>query len=111
MGDAKEIIDNLFSSFQALERRIEVARQALSGEQPTLAHEILLRLKSYEEAVEKQRRLAEKLCDYIQIGHWTEVLRHVKLINGFSTVVYADAMQLTEDLGAAIAPTESVVDS
>jgi len=55
---------------------------------------LLKRIASYDEMLAKQRRLADRMCDYIAAGKWDEVTRHIKLINGYSAMIHEDASSL-----------------
>lgn len=92
-----EVIKKLFSSLDELDHSIQLARRALSVRVP-YDQSLLQRIENYEEVLSKQRRLAERMCEYIVLGNWDEVNRHVKLINGLSSMIYADAKELTESL-------------
>ena len=92
-----EVIKRLFSSFDELESSIDVAKKALSIRVP-LQQALLQRISNYEDVLMKQRKLADRLCDYIARADWDEVNRHVRLINGLSAMIYGDAKELTESL-------------
>lgn len=91
------IIHRLFHSFVELEQAIQTARQTLRSQkkQPRL---ILERLGTYEEILEKQRSLANDLCDHVTAKNWPEVCRHVRLINGLSAMIRDDARDILANL-------------
>lgn len=92
------IIKRLFDSLDELERSIHLAKTALSaregGESPTM----LQRIAYYEEVLGKQRLLARALVSYLQQENWGEVARHIKLINGFSSLIHDDAKTFVAEL-------------
>jgi len=84
------IIDRLFKSFDDLEQAINGAKQMLA-KKDSLPAGVMQRLDSYSGILNKQRALAEALCDHINQGNWEEVSRHVSLINSLSAMVRDDA--------------------
>lgn len=84
----------LLSAFDELETAISKAKHSLNIRIP-LHHILLQRIENYEEVLKKQRGLASKLCDYLAEQNWEEVARHVKLINGLSSLVHGDASEIT----------------
>ena len=89
----KIVITRLFESFNELERAICSARKTLEqkSEPPK---DLLKRISSYEEILDKQRSLATALCGHSSLGNWDEVSRHVKLINGLSAMIRDDAREI-----------------
>ncbi len=87
------IIKKLFDSLDELERSISLAKKSLSARNP-LPEELLKRVSYYEEVLAKQRKLAVSLCDFVAVGNWDEVTRHVRLINGLSSLIHDDAKVL-----------------
>jgi hypothetical protein len=85
-----EMISKLFSSFTDLEKAISSARHTLE-KRGSISKEILARLDSYYDILDKQRILATALCDHLNKGNWSEVNRHVQLINGLSAMIRDDA--------------------
>ena len=95
MGDTvqKIVIDRLFNSFDELERAILSARRALekfNGDN----QDIINRLNTYQDMLDKQRQLALALCSHAGCGKWEEVDRHIKLINGLSLMIRDDAREI-----------------
>jgi len=91
---AKEVIQKLFESFQELEHSLEVAKDTLAKREPR-PEELLARIDNYEQILQKQRKLANRLCEYISAGDWNEVSRHIRLINGLTSLIYGDASELS----------------
>jgi hypothetical protein len=89
----KIIINRLFESFNELERAIASARQTLEqkSEPPK---DLLARIGTYEQILDKQRSLATALCGHSSLGNWGEVSRHIKLINGLSAMIRDDAREI-----------------
>ena len=87
------IIKRLFDSFGDLERAISSAKVTLSRKSnPPEA--VLNRIGVYEDILQKQRTLATALCGFASLGDWTEVSRHVQLINGLSAMIRDDAREI-----------------
>lgn len=91
------IIERLFASFGELEKAISSARATLSTKE-SVPEEIVKRLDSYDGILEKQRNLAQQLCEHINNGNWDEVSRHVGLINGLSAMIRDDARLILSSL-------------
>lgn len=91
------IINRLFQSFTELESAILSAKETLKrkGNVPT---EVIARLDSYDGILEKQKRLADELCEHIREGNWDQVSRHVGLINGLSAMIRDDARAILSSL-------------
>jgi hypothetical protein len=83
----------LFDSFNELERAIVAARKTLENKNEP-PKEILARISSYEDILDKQRNLATALCGHSTLGNWGEVARHIKLINGLSAMIRDDAKEI-----------------
>ena len=83
-------IDVLFNSLLELEEVIHETKTALRGANPN----ILVRISSYEDILNKQRDWATSLCDSYESRDWEEVSRHVKIINGLSSMIYDDALEI-----------------
>jgi hypothetical protein len=108
--DSAHIIDRLFTSFSELETAIESAKRTLRTKD-NVPQEILARLDSYDGILAKQRGLATSLCDYMSRGDWSEVNRHVGLINGLSALIRDDARAILGALVPGGKPAESDVDT
>lgn len=91
------IINRLFQSFSDLERAIGSARKTLE-EREGIPPEVVARLSSYDDILEKQRNLAKELCQSIKNGDWDEVTRKVGLINGLSSMIRDDARAILSSL-------------
>ena len=89
----KIVISRLFESFNELERAIVSARQTLEKKNEPPA-DLLERIRSYEQILDKQRTLATALCGHSTLGNWGEVARHIKLINGLSAMIRDDAREI-----------------
>jgi len=89
----KIIIRRLFQSFIELEKAILSAKEALE-KRSDIPKELVARIKTYEEILDKQRSLATSLCGHASLGNWEEVARHVKLINGLSFMIRDDARDI-----------------
>ncbi len=89
----KIIVRRLFQSFIELEKAISTAKSTLL-KQKEPSQQVLDRIKTYEEILEKQRELATALCGHASLGNWEEVARHVKLINGLSFMIRDDARDI-----------------
>ena len=89
----KIIVRRLFQSFSELERAIRSAKAVLNdkGDAP---EELLERIRTYEQILDKQRSLATAMCGHASLGNWDEVARHVKLINGLSYMIRDDARDI-----------------
>ena len=87
------LVNKLLQSFDELDRCIAVTREVLSSKSGVPA-DVLSRVDHYSEIVQKQRALAGELQGYIIEQRWEEVARHVRLINGFSTMIRDDAQSI-----------------
>lgn len=101
-----EIMAKLFGSFTELEQAIGGARMKLQ-KRGSIPQEVLNRLSSYEEILEKQRQLALSLSDHIEKKNTYEVARHVKLINGMSAMIIQDARAILSMVSEVAAASES----
>ena len=97
------IVRRLFQSFVELEKAILTAKISLSKKGDS-ADDMLQRIRMYEDILEKQRSLATALCAHASMGDWKEVARHVKLINGLSTMIRDDARELVRGSEVASLP-------
>ena len=96
---AYDTVQKLFQSLDELERAITIAKRSLES-RPETDEELLERVHYYEEMLGKQRKLAEGMCEYIKQENWVEVTRHVKLINGLSSLIHDDARELIAEVVA-----------
>lgn len=94
----KVIVNRLFESFRDLDRAISAAKDTLERRTQEkggdACADVLQRIKSYQSILEKQRDLATTLCGHMTLGNWPEVARHIKLINGLSSMIRDDAREI-----------------
>lgn len=91
-----QVMKKLFRSFEELEQSLEIAKKSLAAKDP-IPLEVIRRINTYEDILLKQRTLAKKLCQSMVAGDWEQVARHVRLINGFSSMLQEDAAALVKD--------------
>ncbi len=84
------LVEKLLESFDKLERCIEITRDVLA-ERDGVTADVVARIDQYGQIVAKQRQLADSLRFYLENRDWSEVSRHVKLINGLSSMIRDDA--------------------
>ncbi len=94
---SNHIIDRLFTSFEDLEHAIISAKRTLL-QKGNVPDSVLQRLSSYDGILDRQRALARDLCGHINNNNWTEVNRHVSLINGLSAMIRDDARAILSSL-------------
>ncbi len=87
------LVKKLLVSFDELENCIELTKEVLSSKEG-VSEDIQVRVNQYTDIVQKQRKLAIELTDFITKEDWTEVGRHVKIINGLSTMIRDDAQSI-----------------
>ncbi len=102
----KVIITRLFDSVHELERAILTAKATLEKKDQPPA-DLLTRIDSYQQILEKQRTLATTLCGHVTLGTWDEVARHIKLINGLSSMIRDDAREILAAVNNSATSTES----
>ncbi|MEZ4753146.1 MAG: hypothetical protein R3A13_02410 [Bdellovibrionota bacterium] len=93
------IIERLFSSFTELETAIRGARETLE-KKDSIPKEVMQRLRSYDDILDKQRSMATKLCDHINKGECDDVGRQVNLINGLSQLIRDDARAILQSIAS-----------
>jgi hypothetical protein len=103
------VIKRLFDSFIELEQAIETATGLLNKKANPPQH-ILNRLDNYREILEKQKNLATALCGYAAIGSWDQVSRHIKIINGLSSMIRDDAREVISSLHIPARIEQNVVE-
>lgn len=86
-------VDKLLNSFDKLETCIAVTESVLK-QKPEVPEDVLQRITQYSGIVSKQRRLAEELRSHLAEQNWAQVSRHIKLINGLSSMIRDDAQQI-----------------
>lgn len=84
------LLTKLSESFDELDRCINITKKVLEDKKG-VPQEILERVNQYGDIVEKQRKMAVQLRQFISEQNWEEVTRHVKLINGLSSMIRDDA--------------------
>ena len=87
------LVNKLLESFDELVRCIGITRQTLSVK-PGVPEDVLARVETYSGIVKKQRSLATELRNHIATQNWEEVGRHVRLINGLSSMIRDDAQSI-----------------
>ena len=93
----KAIVKKLFESLEELEKSVSLSKKTFSQAKST-DEGILQRIAYYEDVLAKQKRLANALCDHIEHEQWDEVSRHVKRINGLSSLIHDDARGLVAEI-------------
>lgn len=99
----QNVIRKLVASFDQLEKSIGTAKEALLRRNP-VPMDLMRRIASYEEVLNKQRSLTRTLCRHIAEANWEEVSRHIKLINGLSAMVHKDAGEVMNAVMGNIEP-------
>ncbi|HMO01411.1 MAG TPA: hypothetical protein PKD37_04630 [Oligoflexia bacterium] len=87
------IIYKLNHSLSALESAISKAREVLYSKE-SVPEDLITRLDSYDEALYKQRILANNLSDLLIEEKWAEVGRIIDLINNLSAMIRDDAKEI-----------------
>jgi hypothetical protein len=90
---AHSVVKKLFDSLAELEGAVVLAKKSFTLDEPE-NQEIMGRIRYYEEVLAKQKRLAQSLCEFITKENWAEVTRHIRLINGLSSLIHNDAREL-----------------
>lgn len=86
----------MFDSLERLEETIKSAKCML--EEGGTSADLLRRVNSYEEILDKQKNLARALCFHAKENHWDEVVRIVKIMNGLSQMMRDDALEVAYGL-------------
>ena len=87
------LVGRLLNSFVDLEKAMEGAKLAWS-KSTSVPLEVFERLESYGGIITRQRSLAHELDQFVRAGDTAEVLRHVTLINGLSSMIIDDARSI-----------------
>lgn len=87
------LVSKLMESFDDLDSCIGMTKEVLSSKSG-VPQDVFSRIEQYSDIVIKQRELTEVLKDHIQSENWSEVSRHVKIINGLSTMIRDDAQSI-----------------
>ena len=92
-----EAIKKLRESLDSLERSVVMAKTAFC-KQEVVSTDVLRRIISYEEAIAKQKGLADKLIVMLERGKAQEAVQLIKVINGFSAMIFEDANDLIKTI-------------
>ena len=87
------VVKKLFDSLAELEGAVSLAKKSFASNEPQ-NDEVVERIRYYEEVLLKQKKLAKALCEFITSENWGEVTRHIRLINGLSSLIHNDAREL-----------------
>ena len=87
------LVSKLMESFDDLDSCIGMTKEVLSSK-AGVPEDVFSRIEQYSDIVIKQRELTEVLKIRIQEENWAEVSRHVKIINGLSTMIRDDAQSI-----------------
>ena len=87
------LVSKLMDSFDDLDKCIEMTKQVLS-KKADIPAEVIDRINQYSGIVVKQRSLALDLKGFLATENWDEVTRHVKIINGLSSMIRDDAQSI-----------------
>lgn len=90
---SETLVKKLIASFDELDRCIAVTKTVLSQKEG-VPQDVLERVAQYADIVSKQRKLASELEAHIEAQRWEEVGRHVRLINGLSSMIRDDAQAI-----------------
>lgn len=90
---ADSLVEKLITSFDELDRCIEVTKRVLS-EKDGIPEDVLLRVEQYSGIVTKQRALTGELKGCLEREDWAEVSRRVRIINGLSSMIRDDAQSI-----------------
>ena len=107
---SQRLVEKLMASFEELEKSIELTSGSLRKKSGVPVH-IMQHVEQYKRIVGKQRALAKQLEVHIERQDWKEVSRHVKLINGLSSMIRDDAQALLngEEPGGAVNSTRQAL--
>ena len=92
-----EVIKKLRGSLDNLEKSVVMAKTAFC-KQEVVSTDVLRRIVSYEEAIAKQKGLADKLIVMLERGKSQEAVQLIKVINGFSAMIFEDANDLIQTI-------------
>jgi hypothetical protein len=104
------IVERLFGSFKVLEQAIISARETLYTRKG-VSPEVLSRLDSYSELLEKQKKLATELQLLIDNAQWIEVAQKISIINGLLEMIRNDAKEILDLLNGNNSYDELDVDN
>jgi hypothetical protein len=80
-------------ALEKLESHIDRTRRAVDGRTDPTSLRVKSRLKVYDEILEKQRQLAEKVCKNYETEQWNDFAQNLKLIGALSSMINDDARQ------------------
>jgi hypothetical protein len=92
------LVTKLVESFDDLDRCISMTKVVLS-QRAGVPEDVHQRIAQYADIVNKQRLLTEDLKNFLKDENWAEVTRHVKLINGLSSMIRDDAQAILAGAG------------
>ena len=90
---SQALVDKLVESFDQLDSCIAHTKSELS-QKKDVPNDVLSRVEQYTSIVAKQRELAVDLREHLACQNWDEVTRHVRLINGLSSMIRDDAQAI-----------------
>jgi hypothetical protein len=88
-----EALRRLGLALEKLESHIDRTRRAVDGRTDPTSLRVKGRLKVYDEILEKQRQLAEKVCKNYETEQWNDFTQNLKLIGALSSMINDDAKQ------------------
>ncbi len=91
------VVRKLFESISELERSVDLAKRTFASS-AVVRDDLLERVNQYDKVLLKQRQLASQLTDCIEREDWPEVTRHIRLINGLSSLIHEDARSLIAEI-------------
>lgn len=97
MNMSNEIVDRLLGSLSVLESAIDGARGALS-KKSTISPEVMHRIDSYSDILNKQRQIAVDLTASVEASDWATVAQKVHLINSLLEMIRQDACEILRGL-------------
>ena len=90
---SESLVNKLLESFDELDRCITVTQEVLA-QRDKVPVDVIARVNQYSDIVAKQRILAFELKKHLEEQNWDEVARHVRLINGLSSMIRDDAQAI-----------------
>jgi len=90
---SQAMVEKLIESFDKLANCISVTSEVLAR-RSDVPKEVVERVNQYSQIVSKQRTLTAELKSHLVESNWSEVTRHVRLINGLSAMIRDDAQDI-----------------
>ncbi len=90
---SQNMVEKLMESFDKLANCISVTSEVLAR-RSDVPKEVVERVNQYSDIVSKQRSLTGELREHLATSNWSEVTRHVRLINGLSAMIRDDAQDI-----------------